>query len=434
MSFCFLGTGPCSKSLFLRALIARSYFPDLRIIGDSECDDVYFMQEGLKDLKNKTAINCGYSGAVLRFLALKVSREPGCFVLKGAPRLFQRPVQELRAVLNQLSCEIKFREDSLILKSQGWHLTGDALTVSTSRSSQFASAVLLNSWNLNRDLFVSVEGKKISFSYFKMTLSFLRSLGMKIIGEDREFCVPAGQKINQKVFSLEPDMSCLFALSAMTGAETQGDPVSQTLFTNWPEQSLQPDFIFPSVLEKMGFQVERSPSTLKIRAGKKIEPIKYNLKNCPDLFPVLSALCALADGQSHLYGASQLIYKESNRIEEVAKLLVQTGREVKILEDGLIIKGKPSSLKKQFLFSKKLLCAEEKNQKRFEAEEQKETLMRANGITEELQYACFDPKKDHRMAMAVAVLKKAGLPVHILDSEVVNKSFPNFWTTVGVEP
>ena len=394
MSFYFLGKGPCSKSLLLRALVVQSYFPDLKIIGDSYCDDVLSMRKGLKNLQKKHPINDLHGGAVLRFLALRASRLSGQFILKGTSRLFQRPIRELQTILSQLSCEVKWEKDSLVLKSSGWLMSGDALTVSSSCSSQFASAVLLNSWNLNRDLFVNIEGNIVSSSYFQMTLCFLRSLGMKIDGENREYCVPAGQKINQFIYQPEQDMSCLFSLAAMVlvGGEV--------VFIDWPEQSLQPDFQFPSILQKMGFQIIYQKKTLKIMKRKTLKPINFNLKNCPDLFPVLSALCAMAEGTSYLYGAPQLIYKESNRIEQTAKLLRLIGRTVKVLKDGLIIKGRSVV---------------------------SEQLVKNNPIF-------FDSKEDHRMAMAAAVLKKTGWPIHILNPQVVNKSFPGFWSCVDVVP
>ena len=389
----FLGKGPVSKSLLLRALIVQSYFPNLQIEGDSKCDDVFFLKKGLQSLKNQTEVDCAHGGAVLRFLALRAARESGRFIFKGSKSLFQRPMRELQIILNQLSCEIKFNENRFFLKSQGWHLSGDALTVSASRSSQFLSSVLLNSWKLNHDLFISIEGDMVSSSYFQMTLSFLRSLGMQVVGDNREYNIPANQKIHQFIYKPEADMSCLFSLAALTAKE------GEVVFTDWPEQSLQPDFVFPSVLKEMGFRVRQISQNLRITGVKYLKPVKFDLKNCPDLFPVLAALCALAKGTSHLYGAPHLCYKESNRIEQVAKLLQRTGRTATILDDGLIIKGRPVSLNDS-----------------------------------EKHLICFDPQEDHRMVMAAAVLKKAGEPIQVLNPEVVNKSFPDFWSVVNIDP
>ena len=122
------------------------------------------------------------------------------------------------------------------------------------------------------------------------------------------------------------------------------------------------------------------------------------MQNCPDLFPVVSALCACIEGTSHLYGALHLAYKESDRIQETAKLLEKFERKVTILKDGLIIEGRSISTKNDpSAFS-------------------------------------FNPQEDHRMAMAAGLLKKTGAPIRILNPQVVNKSFPEFWSVVNVEP
>ena len=398
-------SGPFSKSLFLRALIAQSYFPKLKITGESFCDDALLMKAGSsifitpsssKNIRQKPCfvkdINCGASGAVFRFLALRCARETGTFRLKGSCRLFQRPLQELISVLNQLSCETKVEKNTLSLKSRGWRPAGDALTLYSERSSQFASAVFLNSWNLKQDLFVNIEGDMPSFSYFQMTLSFLRFLGMTIKGADGEYCIPAGQKITRPVYHPEPDMSCLFPLAALTGVGDGG----QAIFTDFPKKSLQPDFVFLEILSKMGFQIEWENQNLKIKGAKQLKPLKQSMKNTPDLFPVLSALCAMAEGESWLHSAPHLAYKESHRIERTADLLKKIGCTVKILKDGLKIKG-GSDFSKQPAF-------------------------------------CFDPAEDHRMVMAACLLKKAGFPVRILNPSVVNKSFPNFWSLANIQP
>lgn len=391
MSCYFLGKGPFSKSLLLRAFLVQNYFPKLQITGDSKSDDVKALKKGLQTFNNNSInINCLQSAAVLRFLVLRASRETGIFVFTGSSRLLERPFHELQVILNQLSCSIKKVKNNLVLNSQGWNLSGDSLNISGSRSSQFASGVFLNSWNLKQDLFITIEGEIISSAYFKMTLLFLQSLGMQIKQNNQEFCIPAKQKINSTSYNPEADMSCLFSLAAMTIFN------GEVIFTDWPKQSLQPDFIFTDILQQMNFSIQYIKNTLKIKGSKKLKPIKYNIKNCCDVFPVLAALCALAEGTSHIYGAPHLIYKESNRIKLMAELLNKIGIKIKILEDGLIIEGK-DVLKKQS-WPKNII---------------------------------FNPQEDHRIAMAAAVLKQAGFLIQILNPEVVNKSFPDFWSIVG---
>ncbi len=374
-------------------MATQSYFPTLRIMGASSSDDVLNMKIGLKciQLGDKRPVSCGNGAAPFRFLALRASRESGCFILKCTKRLLHRPQEELQSLLQQLGSTVTFKEDSLMIKTRGWRISGDALTVNGERSSQFASALLLNSWNFNQDIYINIESKMRSYSYFQMTLDFLRQLGMHIEGESGEYYIPKRQKIKQLIYQPEQDMSCLFAIAACT---VKG---GQATFQNWPTTSLQPDFIFPTVLEKIGFQVKKQSSLLKIHGGKALRPIHLNLDNTPDLFPVLAALCALAKGKSQLTGAKHLQYKESNRITAMADLLKSVGRKIHILEDGLTIYGQPLT--------------------------ERETPM-----------ILFDPKEDHRLAMAAGILKQAGASIKILNPEVVNKSFPNFWQTTGISP
>jgi 3-phosphoshikimate 1-carboxyvinyltransferase len=123
--------------------------------------------------------------------------------------------------------------------------------------------------------------------------------------------------------------------------------------------------------------------------------VNVNLENSPDLFPVLAVLCGLAQGTSKLFGAPHLALKESNRIQKTFELLTKAGIKSQIVDGGLIIEG--SNMK---IHSKAF---------------------------------SFDPDHDHRMAMAAALLNMVGAKIQILNKEVVNKSFPEFWSIVGVQ-
>ena len=472
----FVGKGPVSKSLYLRALIVQSYFPAFQIQinqNDTPCDDVLYMKKALQQLKawktkktvsdQKLIIDCGLSGAVLRFLALRVARGtilstgtasqtlnpayltnqnhsatkaagPSHFVLTGEKYLFERPLRELISTLGQLSCSAKAMPNSLHIKSAGWQVTGDAITVSIHRSSQFASALLLNSWLLPFDLYLSLEGNPVSSSYLQMTISFLRSLGMQITplssplgaGEgkshnlsiSKEYYIPKGQKISKWSYEPEQDMGCLFALSALTvKSETYPDG-GEVIFQDWPEKSLQPDFVFPSLLKKMGFKVLISKGNIKISPGPVIQPITYSMREAPDLFPVLSALCALSTGESRLYGAPHLCYKESHRLQKTAELLTKAGKKVQILTQG-VLKGATLEDSPSYKVHKK---HEKANKISI-----KDGLIISGPVpSNKIPAFEFDPARDHRMVMSASVLKKLGLPIRILTPEVVSKSWPNF--------
>jgi 3-phosphoshikimate 1-carboxyvinyltransferase len=386
-TFAFVGRLPASKSILNRLLLVRSYFPELEIQGESSCDDVKLMQAAVQALEHGKEIDAGSAGTVLRFMALRASREPGRHRIIGHTRLFERPQQELLKILKQVGVEATLTRNALEIKGEGWRLHGDTLLVPFQRSSQFATSVLLNAWKLPFDLYVSLGGQKVSEGYWRMTTRMAQDLGMRIDFWDGDFRVPRGQAINRRASTAETDVSSAFALAAIaavSGAAT---------FLDFPSAGLQPDTAFAGILERMGVPAVQTMSTLKVDKARKLTGVAVNLKNTPDLFPVLAVLCALAEGESDLYGAPHLVHKESDRLNQIASLVRQLGRDVLVKEDGLVISGEPA---------------------------------RPQGASLE-----FDCEGDHRLAFAAAVLKAAGFDIRIIHPESVTKSFPEFWSILG---
>ena len=163
-----------------RALLAQSFAPELKIHGDSKAEDVEVMRAALKALAGHQPIFCGAAGTVLRFMALRASRVPGKHLLTGSRRLFERPQAELLKILRQLGVDARLGPDSLEIEGAGWKVQGDTLLVPSDRSSQFATAVLLNAWGLPFDLYVSLGARKVSTGYWKMSAQMAQRLGMKI--------------------------------------------------------------------------------------------------------------------------------------------------------------------------------------------------------------------------------------------------------------
>ncbi len=389
VSFSYLGTVPASKSLLNRMLVCQSYFPDLVIHGASNADDVVLMKKAIQDIRSGVReIECGYAGTVLRFLALRVARLGGEWFLKARPELLQRPQESLFQILGQLSVDWQLESDGLWMHSEGWQLQGDGLHVSMQKSSQFISAVLLNGWNLSKDLFISVHSCSTSQGYLQMTKKLVQSLGMKLIENDHELVICAGANCHQYEVFVEPDMSSTFALSAVAAVN------GNATFQNFPEVSLQPDIEFVKVLRAMGVNITRSGSILKVNSTPSLKGLEYDVSTCPDLFPSLATLCCLAKGDSYLYGAPHLKFKESDRIKKVVELVRPLGRVLEHTDDGLKISGSLTSSKN-------------------------------------ISQWIFDPAHDHRMAMAAAILIKVGYLVKLLHPEVVTKSFPEFWSAIG---
>lgn len=386
-NFYFLGKAPFSKSLLNRALIVKSWFPDFLIHGTSQCEDVLIMTKSVEDLRNKKEFYCGLSGTAFRFLAVRVSRETGEFLLTGDQALFCRPLEEILTLLSQLSVSVEKTDKGFLISSSGWQVQGDAVHVPTRITSQYASALILNSWNLKQDLYFSLGKEAVSYPYFKMTLKFVRSLGLVIQGEGKEFFIPKKQTLKKFHYIPEQDKSCLFALASF--AVLKGKAV----FLDWEENSLQPDNIFPEVLRKMNVPIECKNKQLSISRCDNLQPLKFNLQGSPDLFPLLGVLCAKAEGLSELKGLSHLAFKESNRLHKTKELLGHCGISLKIQKGKCLIYGKK--------------------------------------IWPKVSPFTFDTGKDHRMVMAAELVSSLGVSITVQGKAAVNKSFPEFYSLIG---
>ncbi len=391
--FNFHGKLDISKSWMNRALIIQSFNPGaISIEGSSSSQDVLLLQQALIDLSNsKKEFHAGLGGTTFRFLALRVSRHVGEFFIHAEPALLARPQQELLNIFEQLGVQAQFEDQGLRIKSQGWKEPKGILKVCTNESSQFLSAVLLSSVNLSFDLHIRIEDEVISADYFKYTLQLLKQCGINAIEFEDSIFIAKEQKLTRMTLQGEVDVSSAFSL--VVAAVFDGS----VKIENWCSETLQPDIQFLKFFQRMGIQFEIQGCTFKISQQHSYKNLSANLNGCPDLFPVLAALCAFSKGESHLYGATQLKFKESDRILKTTELLKKCGFEVQELEDGIRIKGHPDM---QYTLKKEIL---------------------------------FNPEHDHRMAMAAAILKLRGFPVRLTHPEVVNKSYPQFYKHIGLD-
>jgi len=101
-------------------------------------------------------------------------------------------------------------------------------------------------------------------------------------------------------------------------------------------------------------------------------------------------MLAFCEGEGMLYGALQLIYKESNRVDEMKRLLNSCGYKTEPVDGGLKVFGCGSKILEHKEFS-------------------------------------FDCSLDHRIFMAAYILKYMGYKINITGSESIEKSFPEFF-------
>lgn len=389
MNFIYRGPLGASKSLMNRVLILQSYFPDLKLQGDSDCSDVKDLQRCLELIGKTNDFEVHDGGTTFRFLVLRLSREPGEYKIKASPRLLERPQEELLDILSQLGVHAEKQPWGFFIRSHGWQKPKSNLKINTSRSSQFLSSVVLNSAKLPFVLPIDIDGRLVSEEYFKMTLAVTEELGLRFEKRNDTLYLFSWENLTRSSYNVGADLSSAFSLACFAA-------VSGSLeLTNVYNTHLQPDYRFLSVLTQMNSVCRDLGEKIKVSKSPELRGIEVDLNNSPDLFPMLACLCAHANGRSILSGASQLQFKESNRLQKIFELFDLAQIVYKKLPDGIEIQGgaKPHNVS-------------------FE----------------------FSPDLDHRMAMAAAFLKFLGWKITIKDPNVVQKSFPEFWDITGVNP
>ncbi len=382
--FQFVGDLEISKSWMNRALILQSFQTELKIIGDSASQDVQLLKKSLAQFKEGGAeFYAGLGGTTFRFLAFRVSRKPGNYLIRADQKLLERPQTEIIEILKQFAVHSEMNSEGLVIRSSGWKKPQSPVQVGASESSQFLSALALSSVDLDFYFQLAPLQKITSEAYFTMTLELLKQVGVTF-GQARQ-CVRPVDLLG------EIDVSSAFSL---IGAAVLGGNVC---IQNWNSESLQPDIRFLDFFREMKIDFTDKHNRFEISNQTGFQSLRADLSSCPDLFPVLSVLCSFAEGESVLFNAPQLKFKESNRIEKTYELLTRCGFQVQKTDDGMIIQGQPDKSYK----AKDLIL--------------------------------FDPAHDHRMAMAAALLKIKGFPIQISDMSVVNKSYPQFFQHIGLK-
>jgi len=340
--------------------------------------------------KPSEKIKCGESGVTLRFTIPIVSLVGADVNLTGSIVLMQRPLQPLIEAMKQLGVSINVTGGEIAVKAA--RVKGGSVQIPGGVSSQFISGLLLAAPLMEGGLKIAVTSPLESRGYVALTIETMKEHNVSV-QSDSEFSlfqVDPNQTYRASEHTIPGDYSSaafLMSAAAITG--------SRITITGLSQSEPDPDSMFLNVLTQMGARLSFSPDGLRVE-GRICEAPKVNIKNFPDLGPILAVLGTCADGKTEITGAERLRYKESDRLTAITSELRKLGAEVEVTGSGLIVSG-PCNLR--------------------------------SGTAE--------AHGDHRIAMALAIaaLNAAG-PVTIRNAESVNKSYPTFFDDIrslGVE-
>ncbi|MCF8275986.1 MAG: 3-phosphoshikimate 1-carboxyvinyltransferase [Flavobacteriales bacterium] len=374
---------PISKSIANRyQIIAALAGKDVKL-PNSLPEDVKVLRDALSS--NSDKINIGMAGTAMRFLTAYYSAQEGkSVVLTGDERMKQRPISELVTVLRELGSVIDYVENDGFppLKIVGKKLKGGKVEISASVSSQFVSALMMIAPRMKDGLTILLDGKVLSRPYIELTADCMRQSGIEVQFQGNTVDIAAG---NYQISNLdvEADWSAASYFYALAAAR----PNSKFLLKGLKLNSSQGDSILKEWFLGMGVTSVQKENGVEISSIEVVDfPKSIDFTHNPDLAQTFAFLAVTLGKSLALTGLDNLRFKETDRLKALKWELKKLGVYVAIRGDSLTVSGSISA-----------------------------------------ETAVINTYNDHRMAMSAAVLSTV-MRTEIENPEVVEKSFPTFWS------
>ena len=384
-----------SKSESNRLLILQQIYPNLQIENLSDSDDTHHLQEALSS-ENEIA-DIGHAGTAMRFLTAFFANQDGeTKIIQGSERMHNRPIQILVDALRDLGASIEYleKEGYPPLKILGKKITNSAVKINGNVSSQYISALMLIAPSLPNGLEIELMGKITSVPYINMTLKLLHQLDVEAKFEGQLIKIASKSAVKNQTIIVESDWSSASYFYSLIALSKTGSSVTLSAYK---KDSLQGDNCLADIYKHFGVQTifkENSIVLSKVKTHQK-EVLKVDLKNAPDIAQTIAVTCYGLGVACDLSGLHTLKIKETDRLDALRTELTKLGANIEVTNESLHLKA---------------------------SEEIKKNI-------------AIETYNDHRMAMAFAPLTLK-VPIQILDSDVVSKSYRSFWNDmqqVGLE-
>lgn len=316
-----------------------------------------------KQIEN-AVFDCKESGSTLRFFipVVLATGAKNCTFL-GSERLLARGIKEYEKLFENSDVTIKSDKKSIEVNGT---LSAGNYEISGEVSSQYTTGMLFALSVLDGKSTLKITGNAESRAYVDMTIKVLKDFGADITEPEKNFFEINGKgRLSPGEFTVEGDWSnaaFLIALSRLVGTIS---------VSGLNENSVQGDRFLSVAFDALD--------------GENAE---IDLKDCPDLAPILFSYAAYKNGGKFI-NTRRLRVKESDRANVMAEELKKFGANVKVYENSVEIEK--TQLKPPIV----PLCGH----------------------------------NDHRIVMALSVLA-AVFGAEIDGAEAVNKSYPDFFRVI----
>ncbi|MDX9723979.1 MAG: 3-dehydroquinate synthase, partial [Myxococcota bacterium] len=332
---------PSSKSLSQRALMIAALCEEpVELVEPLDCDDSRHLRKALLqmgvDLQENddtsrwhvrggvsrcalpsTPLHCGNAGTTLRFLAPWSLLLPGRLSLDGDAHMRKRPIGALVDALAQLGVRVRYTQQVGCPPLELWRegqVSAQELSVDASKSSQFASALMMVAPLLPNGLRIRLEGELVSAPYLTLTAHVMQAFGVEPTQLDaRLWQVPPG-RYQGRSHHIEGDWSA--AAFVLVAGRLAGVPLR---CPNCPDDSAQADRRIVDILASLDSDTEHHIS----------------LRDAPDLLPAVTIAALCARGPTRICDVRHARFKECDRIKVLARELRKLGAMLEEFEDGL---------------------------------------------------------------------------------------------------
>lgn len=330
----------------------------------------------------------GNAGTAFRSLTAACALAGGDYVLKGVPRMHERPIGDLVDAVRQLGAQVTYLENQGFppLKMAPAKLFDKAeVSVKGSVSSQYLTGILLAAPLLGREVTVRVEGELISKPYVEITLNLMKRFGIEVKRDGwQTFTVPAATYQSPGEIEVEGDASSasyFLAAGAIGHGPVRVDGVGRN--------SIQGDVRFAEALARMGAELSFGANSIECRRGcaDRLEGITLDCNHIPDAAMTLCVVALFANGPTRLNNIASWRVKETDRIAAMATELRKLGATVEEGADYIVVTP-PKKVTPN---------------------------------------AAIDTYDDHRVAMCFSLVAVGGVPVRINDPKCTAKTFPTYF-------
>ena len=278
----------------------------------------------------KEPVDALNSGTTMRIFTGLCSMFDRPVTITGDDSLKKRPMGPLLEALGRMGVKTSSNGGLPPVTVRGPN-RGGPVSIKGNVSSQFITSLLLASPMLENGSTVTVEGGMVSAPYLDVTTHMMRLFGAAVERDGNVFKIePGGYRPYGYAVPADYSSSAFPLVAGALGGRCTA--------TGMDPDDPQGDKMILDILAQAGAKVAQSGRSATVEKSQ-LRGCEIDMGRVPDLFPVVAVLLSTAEGDSRLYGAPQLRFKESDRIETTVRMINALGGDAVGTEDGCIIHG-----------------------------------------------------------------------------------------------